>query len=172
MKNYFVLLLMCAFIVVGNAQNEYLEKFCDQYDALEDVFHLKLSGGMLNLAISEDGAEKDLLERISAVRMLFMGEAKMGHLSEVKQLEKQLKKSDYEDLMHIKDGGTKLAFMIRENETHITDVLLLFKDEASFGIISVEGLFKFSDLNEIDINMEGGDYFKKIPKKRKDIPRA
>ena len=89
-----------------------------------------------------------------------------------KVIMKDLKKDAFEDLMQINAEGTKVDILVREKGSRISDVIMLVNDEGDFIMISIEGDFEYSDLNDINLNFDGGNYLKKLPENRKSIPRA
>ena len=91
---------------------------------------------------------------------------------EYKELTKNIQQESYEPLMQIRDKDQKVDFFIREDGDKIEEVLMFINGPDSFLMLSVQGLFKFSDLQDLHMDIEGGDQFRKIPRDRKSIPQA
>lgn len=174
MKNLtIVLFLFMSFF--GFGQNEIIGDFYDQYKEVEEVTDVKLQGWLLKLAseFSDEKEEERVLNNISFLRILLMSEGNVVAPKSLKQLIKDVKKDNFEQLIQIRNEGSLVDVYIREKDDHITDVLALINDpDDAFILLSVEGHLKFSDLNNLHINVEGIDHLKKIPETREEVPRA
>lgn len=161
------------FSLVAHSQHASIESFYNKYKNLEKVSTVKLTGWLLELAINSDGEEKDKLsQKLTNLRVLIMEEGNLVSQNDYQQLKKSVKKDAFEDLFQIREGKEVIEFMIREKGDFITDVLILVNNNDNFVLLSLEGRLRFSDLNDLNIDIEGGDHFKKIPEHRKDVPRA
>jgi hypothetical protein len=171
MKNALILLLLALPITVF-CQSKSIENFFSKYKNHESTTTLTFGGGLIKFAASfEEEGETKILDKISQVRLM-VSEGNLVTVNDYKGFTKSLKKDAFEDLMQINAEGTKVDILIRENGNWISDVIILVDDEEDFIMISVEGNFQYSDLNDINLNFEGGEYLKKLPEKRKSIPRA
>ena len=128
---------------------------------------------LIQFAASFDDNEghQKVMDKITQVRLL-VSEENLVSKNDYLRFAKSLKKDSFEDLMQIKDQGSNIDIMIREQGDKITDVILLVEDHGDFVMISLEGDFQYSDLNDLDLKFEGSEHLKKLPEKRKDIPRA
>lgn len=171
MKNTLILLLLALPMAVFS-QSKSIENFYSKYKNHEKTTTLTFGGGLIKFAASfEEGADTKILEKISQVRLM-VSEENLVTPNAYKSFSKRLKKDAFEDLMQINAEGTKVDILIRENGNLISDVIMLVNDEEDFIMISIEGNFQYSDLNDINLNFDGGEYLKKLPEKRKSIPRA
>ena len=101
-----------------------------------------------------------------------MEEGNLVSASEYKNLLKDIRQSSFEELLKIREGQQDIGFYIREKGDTITDVLLLVNGESQFVLLSLEGLLKFSDLNDLHIDIDGAEHFERLPEKKGDVPRA
>ncbi len=163
--------MMICLSISSYAQDNFMDNFFEDYSKNDDATELNINGGLLKFVMNGTDEAGDLVEKISKVRLLFLEEGGLEK-SVLTSLKSKLRKSKYEDLMQIRDGGDRLDFMLKEKNNKITDVILFFNDDDSFGVISIEGLFDFSDLKDINLNIEGGNHFNKIPKEKGQIPGA
>lgn len=156
------------------AQTKAIANFYDKYKNMEDVTDLKLRGWVLKLAssFSDEAEEAQLLRKISQLRILTMENGNLVSQSEYKNLIKNIKQEAFEELFQVRDEGQTIEFLIREKGDTITDVLMLVSGDDEFIMLSLEGALKFSDLNDLNIEVEGSEHFKKIPDSKKDIPKA
>ncbi len=173
-KILFIATLLCV-ASLGFAQPKAIKSFYDKYKNLEGVEDIKLQGWLIKLAAGfadEDPEAKRLLKKITQLRILTMDHGNLVSQQEYNQLVKTIKQENFEDLFMVKDEGKNIQFLIREKGETITDVLLLISGDKEFVLLSLEGLLKFSDLNDLNIEVEGSDHFKKLPENKKDIPKA
>lgn len=155
-------------------QNSAIQSFYGKYKDLEHVTDIKLQGWVLKLASTfadEEDAER-ILKKITHLRVLVMENGNLVNASEYQQLIRSVKKDRFEELMKIKEDGANIDFLIREEGETITDVLILVSGEDGFVLLSLEGALQFKDLHNLEVDIQGGDNFKKIPKNRGDVPRA
>jgi len=157
-----------------NAQNQIIQSFFDAVPESEDIFRFEFSGSILKLALGdEDEGEKNLLQKIKAIRL--MGADQTSDLPNVAlgRLTKGLRSSSFEPLAEFRDGGSKVQFMIRENDQYISDFIARIQDgDGGFFLISIEGEFSYDDIQGLDLDIDGMDHLKKLPKDRKELPRA
>jgi Domain of unknown function (DUF4252) len=171
MKNTFLLLLI-VLPMIAFSQSKSIEDFYSKFKNQEKITLLTISGGLIKFAASADeNINKNVLDKISQIRLL-VSEESFVTKNDYTKLKKNLKKDSFEDLMQINAEGAKVDILIRENGKYISEVVLLVNDDEDFIMISLEGNFQYSDLNDLNLNFDGGNYLKKLPKKRDLIPRA
>ncbi len=160
--------------IFAQAQSPSLEKFYQQYEQLEDVSQVKLQGWLLEMA-SEFADEADaerILKDLSYIRVMIMSEGSLVDKKEMSQLVKSLKGESFGELMQIRDEGTRVSILTREENESITGlVALINKPDESFVLLSLEGRLRFNDLRELQINVEGMEHLEKIPEKRSEVPQ-
>lgn len=173
LKSIISIALLCT-TVLCFGQSPAIQSFYNKYQNLENVTDIKLKGWVLKLASTfadEENAE-NVLKKITQLRVLVMEEGNLVDATEYQKLIRSVKKDRFEELMKIKEDGANIDFLIREDGDTITDVLILISGEEGFVLLSLEGALQFKDLHQLEIDVEGGDSFKKIPKNRGDVPRA
>ena len=174
MKYLFVLLLAGFLPLLSTAQNKEIKKFYDKYRSLDNVQDIKLQGWVLKLASTftdEEEAEK-ILKKITQLRVMIMEDGNLVSPQEYNNLVRSVKKDRFEELIKIKEEGQDIEFMIREENDAITDVLIMVSSPDQFVLLSLEGKLKFSDLNDLQIEVDGGEHFQKLPDDKAEIPRA
>ncbi|MFT5164972.1 MAG: hypothetical protein ACI8P3_000196 [Saprospiraceae bacterium] len=173
MKNiFFCLTLLCLPLSIFSQANS-IEKFYQKYKSNTEVTSINLSGQLLNFVFSgidrETGKQGS---KISNLRVLIVEEGAIVKHNDYQQFIKNVKNEDFEELMRVKDGDEAIDFHLREVGDMITDVLITVKGKDGFILLSLEGLFNFEDLNDLNLNIEGGEHLKKLPEKKKDLQRA
>jgi len=156
------------------AQPKAIAQFYEKYTQHEDVTDVKLQGWLLEIAsnFADDEQAKKILSKITYLRVLVMEEGNLVSPEEYKSLLKDIRQSSFEELFKIREGQQDIGFYIREKGDSITDVLLLVNGDDEFVLLSLEGLLKFSDLNDLHIDIDGAEHFKKLPEKKGEVPRA
>ena len=169
---------MSALLVLGPffafTQPKAIAQFYEKYTQHENVTDVKLQGWLLEIAsnFADDEQAKKILNKITYLRVLVMEEGNLVSPEEYKNLLKDIRQSSFEELFKIREGQQDIGFYIREKGDSITDVLLLVNGEDEFVLLSLEGLLKFSDLNDLNIDIDGAGHFKKLPEKKGEVPRA
>ncbi len=158
-------------LAIAQDSNKVIESFYDKYKAKEDVTHIKLKGWVINLAakFADDEDAKRVLKKISKLRVLVMEDGNIVNDTDRKILGRALRTDDFEDLVYVRDGETKISIKMREHKGVITNVFLTVDDPDGFILLSLEGELLWKDLQELEIDVEGAEHLKKIPKNR---PRA
>jgi hypothetical protein len=174
MRTIIILAFACLTAFTSQAQNPLLEGFYHKYTQFDNVTDVKLQGWLLKLASNhseDEGAEK-LLEKITQLRVLVMEEGNLVTPRDYKNLLNGIRTSSFEELFKVKNTDEDVALYIREEGTNITDVLVLVNGKDNFVLLSLEGLFKFSDLNDLNIDVEGIEHLERLPEDKKSVPRA
>ena len=166
------LLLLCPFLNFGQAKP--IINFYNKYKNQENVKDISIQGWLIKLAsqFSDSESGEQLLKKITKIRVLVMDEGNLVTPSEHKSLLNAIKSSNFEQLMQMRDKDQHIDFYLREKGETITDVAVIVQSPDNFVLLSLEGLLKFSDLKKLNLDIEGGKHFEKIPEKRSEIPRA
>lgn len=169
----FLILLLCS-ITLSQAQTESIQQFYNKYKNLEEVTHIKLQGWVLQLAAkhADDDEANKIFKKITQLRFLNMEEGNPVSTDEMSKLLHSLRKDNFEELIQIRDEGEQINCFIRSKEDLITDVVLLISGSDEFLLLSLEGKLRFSDLNDLDLEVKGSEQFKKLPDDRSKLPRA
>lgn len=163
--------LLFAFLFAGlvaQAQSNALQQFYKKYKGEGETFSLSLSGWIVRLAANhvEEKPAREVLKKVKHLRVMIMEDHNPVPADAFKQLLKDLRGEKFEDLMQIRDGGDLVQFMVKEKGDTINELLLLVHGDDEFVIIGLNGLFKYEELNDLMIEFEGGEHFKKLPERR------
>ena len=177
MKNLSILFVLLVLPMLMFGQEKSIKKFYNKYKNNEDVTTVKISGTVIKLvakfAKGEEGKEvKDVVQHISKIRLIHMQNGNLVTKRERKELLNDVRGEAFEELVRIKSDGTAVEFFVREANDKITNVLVLVSEENSFMMLSIEGTLNYKDLQNLELEMDENDTFKKLPKLRDDIPRA
>ena len=174
-KIYFLLAIVLAPVLLMG-QSKVVQNFYNKYKNYEDTEEIELKGWVLKLAakFTDEENGEHLLSRITRLRTLTMQNGSLVSGSEYQRLVKAVHKDRFEDLMNFKDADDNIQIMIRESGETITDVLVLISGSENFTLLSLEGRLKFSDINDLHIDLDGAEHFEKVPERKanKPSPRA
>lgn len=171
MRNVLILALLILLPALGLAQSRHITQFYNHYKSYEDVTNINLRGFVLKLAgnfVDDDDARK-IIRKVSHLRLLVVEDTRLVTSSDYTALVKGLKSDRFEELMQIREGGERIDFYLREDGDQITDVILLLRGDDEFLMLSLEGTFRFSDLNDLHIDIDGGEYFSRLPEKKTKV---
>jgi hypothetical protein len=159
------------------SQSRAIEDFYNKYKHHEDISKVELKGWVLKLVAkftNEADATDDFLRKITKLRVLSMDHGNIVEKSDYNRLLKSVKSDRFEDLMHFKDGDGDVKILIREGGSSVTDILMLISGDDSFTLLSLEGKLKFSDIQNLSIDIEGAEHLEKISERKvhKPSPKA
>ncbi|MCI5082129.1 MAG: DUF4252 domain-containing protein [Saprospiraceae bacterium] len=161
----FLIAAVCLLPLFATAQIEAVENFYQKYKSQQNITDVNLSGWLLkatSMVSSNDEADKDdFLKKITYFRALIMEESNPVKKSDFKKLKSDIRKAKFEELIKVKDGGSDIEILVKDDNGFITDAILLVNDKEDFVLLSMEGRFRLSDFENININIEGADHFKK-----------
>lgn len=162
----YVLLVLLPALLSG--QSKYITQFYNNYKAQEEVTNLNLRGFVLSLAstFADDEDARKILRKVSHLRLLMMEDENLVSPQEYTSLIRGIKSDRFEELMMLREEKQRIEFFLREDGETITDVLMLLHGDGEFLMLSLEGTFKFSDLNDLKIDIDGGEHFSKIPDRK------
>lgn len=174
MRNLLIILSLCLFSSSLFAQKT-VKRFYNKYKHSEKVKSVKVQGWMIKtvLAMADDFEGEEIVKKVTKLRVLVMENENLVSQEDFNTLVTNAKSEQFEDLMSIREGTTNVRFMIKENEKKIKSLLVLVSEADEFVLISIECNLKWKDLKNIDFNkIDGGEYFKRLPAKKKEEPRA
>lgn len=171
MRNFFLYCILAFLPGITIAQSSYINHFYNEYKSQAEVTNLNLGSFMIRLVgtFSEDQDAKKILKKVTHLRMLVMEDDNLVSSNDYTSLIKGIKSDEFEELIQIRDKGQRIDFFLREDGDTITDVLMILRGDDEFILLSLEGNLQFSDLNNIELDIDGGDYFSQLPE---DKPRT
>lgn len=153
------------------AQNS-LNQFFNSYSELEDINKITLEGGLLKMISQSEDEVGHSLAKLDKLSALWTDEMNPISKKEVNQLLRGLRRDNFESLLMVREGSSNVNFLVQENGTYITGVILIVDGIDSFLLVNLKGKLKFEDLGNMDLDIEGMEHFKKLPKDRSKLKRA
>ncbi len=166
MKNLIVITVMAIMPLLLLAQNS-VEIFCQKYKSNENATHLSLSGLSIDLtaSLTDDEDTKKVLNKIDKIQVLFSHENNPVDASDFKSLLKDIEKENFEDWMQIREEDTQIRLFVKGNEKEIHQVIVTVFGNDEFILLELNGILSWSDLQNLDLDIEGAEHLKKAPKK-------
>jgi hypothetical protein len=171
MKNQLLLplFLVCLLFGFSNgayAQSKTINRFIKKQGRLAESEHLNIGGFVLKIAskfVDDDDASQ-IVRHLSRLRVMTVPEASRISAKAIQTLKQGVRSESFEDFFMAREGGQRIEVLVRDTEDGITDLLLLIqeRDEDKFTLVSVEGLFRFSDLKDLSLEFEGSDILEDI----------
>lgn len=175
MKNILIILLFTALTPIATQAQSSVNKFFYEHSNHEGAISVDV-GGLLIKMVARIAAEEHeatkILADINRLQVLVLEDENPITNKEMRGFISKLQKDKFEELMTVREGDTNINFFIKEKKDMITSVLILVKEADNFIMLNLRGKIKFSDLQKLDFDVEGSEHFKKIPKKKEDVPRA
>ena len=174
MKNTFFIIAILLMPILTMAQETPANKFFEKYSGLEGYTSVYITKYMFELfaKISNDDEEKEFDEitsKLTSIKILTIDSALNAKSNRKfdKELSSLLPKSDYKDLMIVKDGKQTVKFLIKEKAGKISEFLMIVYGEGDPVLIFLEGdidLKKVSKLSKT-MNVNGFEYLDNVDKK-------
>jgi len=151
----FFALLCCSFN--ANAQADVIESYFEKYEESDDFTIVMISPRMFSLIakLDIDEMEEDVRNVIKDLRGLRVMTTEEDGMAHYKELSSQLKFSEYEELMRVKDEDNNVRIMIKENTAgKISELLLLVGSEDEFVLVSFIGNIDINKIAQLSGNLE------------------
>ena len=177
MKQIFIVLIVAvASLAMPNqvqAQNDAISKYFDKYMDDESFTVVYISSKMFEMfaKIDPDVDEevKEVIRDLKGLRILVREE---GGLKYYKEAIKKIDFNEYEELMTVRDDGTNVKFVVKEQGDLIKELLLIVGGDDEFVLMSFTGkidLAKISKLaKDVEIDIDGLEHLEKIDEEDKN----
>jgi uncharacterized protein YjiK len=155
MKNLILLLLLAAPLALL-AQNKNIESFYNKYMNQQNVTNINLEGWILNMAseyIDEDSGEA-FLKDVSKLRIMVMEDGNLVKPDEYNGLISSLRSDNFEELMTVRDGETKVNLYAQQKDGIISNAVMMVNEPDEFVLLSLEGAIKLEDLQNLNFSID------------------
>jgi len=172
MKN--ILLAICLLLLPALAfgQTKPLNKFYRQHKKAADVQNMKVPGWLIRfggkIAKKHNGNEDekmalDLLKKVGTVRFMYSEDGAKIPAKDIKKLQDQLRRDHFDDLIMIRSGQMDFQLMVREKDSYISELFMLYNDreDGEMAFISAKTKLHLDDL-KVFLKKEMGDKLQPI----------
>ncbi|WP_020526635.1 DUF4252 domain-containing protein [Flexithrix dorotheae] len=139
-------------------QSKSISQFFDNHQGDDNLFTMSFSGNFLQSMFENESGEDEVEQAIKGITDFRIISAKK-ELNSISSLEKDnlrkgLQKERFEELIKIRNGKSRIDFMILEKNGIVTDFMMLVDDDDEFVVLSFQGEIDLDHLGEITKNME------------------
>jgi hypothetical protein len=167
MKTYLIISMVFTAMFIplyAQAQTPSIERIFDTYSADEKFTYVTISGQMLRLLASRsEDSEPGMASRLNRIRILSSSDLEDNTITAAfRDLNNNLMRQDYEELMEIRDAGSHFRFLMKGNDEIIEQLILVGHDVDSHVLISIEGRILLTELSRISDTIPGLEGLKQL----------
>lgn len=163
MKTTF-LLAFCAMMLAPSlhyGQTSAINKFYKKYKIKNQSMNMTVPGWLIGLGanvamISTDDVEEKealrLMKNVKQVKVLMLEDSKKLKDKHVNQLFTSLRQNSFEDLVQVRDKGSRVNVLIREDNDLIKNLFVLVRDDEEMVMVSMKTKLSMDQINDV-INM-------------------
>ena len=147
MKIKYILLTVCLFCAsVGFAQNKLFDKYAD----MDNVTSVYISKAMFQMMPQIDKVGVNLMNLKGKIESLqLVSTANKDKAAQMKKDFTQLVTSQLQELMRVKDDGSRVNFYSNMQGDQIKELIMLAESDSSYTAIQLTGNFTLKDIQEI-----------------------
>lgn len=156
-----------------SAQNNVINSFIDKYKGGENVTHVNISGGLLDIIskATDENGERTFLSKLDHLRVLSVPNGSAVDASDLTALRQGIQANNYEELIRIRDGKDLVYIYLHENKNQIIEeLIILVEDPEEVTLVSLSGLMYYEDLQKLELDGEAGDALNRLPSKEEPRP--
>jgi hypothetical protein len=134
--------------VLTYGQSETVQKWQDKYDDAFVMFFYKNTLNMLNMQDNEEFAE--LIKGIDKMKLLRIDKENDSFSDEqYKELVRDYRKEDFEELMTLKQKEMKINAYIKEDDGETEGIVILLNEASNLIILDIKGSVPLSKIGEL-----------------------
>jgi len=146
---------------ISIGQTAKANSFYNKYKSNNNSFNLTLPGWVIDLGATiavwttDDKEEKEafrLMKNIQRMKLLVLEEGVNVKDKHIKKMYASLKNNDYEDLVQVRDGDTRVNILIREKKDKIRNIFLFVHEPDEAVMLSLKTKLSMDEINDM-INM-------------------
>ncbi|MEO0331072.1 MAG: DUF4252 domain-containing protein [Bacteroidota bacterium] len=170
MKRLLIIIVAMQLVAIGvNAQDNILAPLFDKFADDEDFTKVSITSKMFSLFTEfepEDPETQELTEAIGKLKGLkiLASDSIDNARSYFKDATAQVRKSNFEELMSVRDGTDDMLFMIQEEAGKISELVMLVGGKNKFIAMSLYGEIDLKQISKISKGMkiDGMKYLENI----------
>ena len=158
-----------------NAQDAAISSLFDKYADNEELTKVNISQKMFSLFTNlepDDPETKELANAISKLKgvKILASDSIANGRKYYQEASKNIRKSQFEELMSVRDGDKDMVFLIKEEGGIINELLMLVGGDHQFVAMDLFGEIDLKQISKLSkgMNMKGMEYLENIdqdPKK-------
>ena len=154
-----------------NAQDAAISSLFDKYADNEELTKVNISQKMFSLFTQlepDDPETKELADAISKLKgvKILASDSIANGRKYYQEAAKNIRKSQFEELMSVRDGDKDMVFMIKESGGIISELLMLVGGDHQFVAMDLFGEIDLKQISKLSkgMNMKGMEYLENIDK--------
>jgi hypothetical protein len=170
MKKILIFIALAVIAVRLNSQSP-VDKLFDKYSGTEGFTTVYITKYMFDLFRDMENNEGDkemeeVISRLNSIKILATDDDPdtKTSINLYDEVLKILPKSEYKELMVIKEKNENVMFLVKEENKKVTELLLLVGSPDENAVISIQGDIDMKNISRIakSMNIEGMDKLEKI----------
>jgi hypothetical protein len=170
MKKILIFIALAVITVKLNSQSP-VDKLFDKYSGTEGFTTVYITKYMFDLFRDMENNEGDkemeeVISRLNSIKILATDDDPdtKTSINLYDEVLKILPKSEYKELMVIKEKNENVMFLVKEEDKKVTELLLLVGSADENAVISIQGDIDMKNISRIakSMNIEGMDKLEKI----------
>jgi len=159
MKKGIVMGAMMLMVIGAYAQGEAVSKFFSKYQGDETFSQVTVSSKMFGLFTDmklEDKEDQEVLDAISklkGLKVLAKDDARNSR-ELYNEANKMLPKSEYEELMYVRDKDKDMRFFITEKAGKISELVMIAGGASEFMLLTIFGEIDLKQISKIGSKMD------------------
>ncbi|WPP52324.1 DUF4252 domain-containing protein [Catalinimonas niigatensis] len=174
MKKLIITIIAMQLLAFGvQAQNSAIASLFDKYADNEDFTKVSINSKMFDLFTEFEPDDPDTKEMANAISKLkglkILAADSIGNAQKYyKEAKASIQKSNFEELMSIRDGKDDMIFMIQEEGGKISELLMLVGGDYKFVAMSLFGEIDLKQISKLSKGMkiDGMQYLENIDEKK------
>jgi hypothetical protein len=171
-KLIIIIVFLIPFSLVG--QKSQLNDFFEKYSGQEGYTSVYITKYLFQMFATisdekEDKEFKDVTSKLESIKILTVDSAMNQNkkIDFANELKKILPKTDYKDLMVVKEGKKQINFMIRESNGKISELVMAVSGPDEPVLIFLEGDINLAKVSKLSKSMkiDGFEHLEKVDKK-------
>lgn len=154
-----------------NAQDAAISSLFDKYADNEELTKVNISQKMFSLFTNlepDDPETKELADAISKLKgvKILASDSIADGRKYYREASRSIQKSQFEELMSVRDGDKDMVFMIKESGGIINELLMLVGGDHQFVAMDLFGEIDLKQISKLSkgMNMKGMKYLENIDK--------
>jgi hypothetical protein len=157
MKKYFLSFVVFCMVMVIHAQSNPVDDLFNKYSDKEGFTVVTISGKMFSMFAnqeSENDTEGNVLRKLKSIRILTVEDTLLNTgINFYTELSKKLDLSAFEELMVVKEGRDITKFLIHQNGSRVSELLVITGGPGGNSLISIQGDIDLKNISDLSKEM-------------------
>lgn len=153
LSSLFLLIFISGSLFAQNDKN--FKSFYKTYKKEKSIIGISAPIGIAKFFIDRDEKElRRIIRKGKKVRILVFDEEPENMIADIKSL---LPAKHYQQFMSVKEDNAIIKFMVRDNLTFISELIIFVYEENSLVVMGIDGKFTYEDIKKLTDNFQEND---------------